>query len=69
MKPLAIVLVMACCIGAGYGYWGAFTASGNREYEGMAALLPFYIMLGSLGLLLVVGLYYAVIAIIRKGKT
>ena len=69
MKSLRILLIVVCCAGAAYGYWGAFTDGGNQVYDEMDALLPFFVMLGSVGILLIVGLYYLVVAIIRKGKT
>jgi hypothetical protein len=69
MKPLPIFVIILCCVGAGYGYWGAFTDSGNKVYEEMAALIPFYIMLGSVSILIIMGLYYAVMAIIKKGNS
>jgi len=68
MKVLRIILVAVCCFGLGYGYWGAFTESGNERYEEMAALLPFYIMLGSAGLLAIIGLYYIVIFMIKRSN-
>jgi hypothetical protein len=68
MKALRIVLVAVCCFGIGYGYWGAFTKSGNERYEEMAALLPFYILLGSASMLAIIGLYYLVISMIKRGN-
>jgi hypothetical protein len=68
MKILRIILIVLCLAGAVYGYWGAFTESGNRAYEGMEALLPFYVMMTSLGLLLIMGLYYLLVLIIKKGS-
>jgi hypothetical protein len=69
MKAIRAIIIVACCYGAGYGYWGAFTSSGNEEYEGMSALLPFYVMLASLGMLAIMGLYYLVIFVIKRGKS
>jgi hypothetical protein len=66
MKALRAVLILACCYGLVYGYWGAFTTSGNQKYEGMSALLPFYIMIGSIGILSIIGLYYLVILVIKR---
>lgn len=68
MKAIRLIVILLCCYGAGYGYWGAFTVSGNKVYDGMAALLPFYIMLGSLGILTILGLYYIVILVIKHYK-
>jgi hypothetical protein len=68
MKAIRIILVAVCCFGVGYGYWGAFTESGNKRYEEMAALLPFYIMLGSASMLAIIGLYHLVIFIIKRGS-
>jgi len=68
MKILRLILIIACCIGVVYGYWGAFTRSGNQYYEGMTALLPFYILLTSAGLLLIIGIYFLLLAIVKKGK-
>ena len=68
MKALRIVLAAVCCFGIGYGYWGAFTESGNERYEEMAALLPFYIMLGSAALLAIMGLYHIVIFMIKRSN-
>ena len=69
MKAVRAVIIAGCCYGAAYGYWGAFTESGNQKYEEMAALLPFYIMLGSLAILSIMGLYYLVIFVIIRSKS
>jgi len=66
MKTARALLIVACCLGVGYGYWGAFTESGNQRYDEMDALLPFFIMLGSIGLLAIMGLYYLVVFMIKR---
>jgi hypothetical protein len=68
MKVVRFVFIILCCIGAAYGYWGAFTSAGNERYDGMEALLPFYVMMTSLGLLLIMGLYYLLLAVIKRGR-
>jgi uncharacterized membrane protein len=45
--PLSIAMVV-------YGYWGAFTKAGNRVYDEMDGLLPFFVLIVGLILLIVV---------------
>jgi hypothetical protein len=68
MKVLRFFVIVICSIGTAYGYWGAFTEAGNRAYDGMEALLPFYVLITSAGLLVVMGLYYLLLAIIKRGR-
>jgi len=40
-------LMLACLLGIGYGYWGAFTMSGQKVYDEMAAMTPFFVLMAS----------------------
>ncbi|CAN5239611.1 hypothetical protein BH11BAC6_BH11BAC6_08650 [soil metagenome] len=58
MLIIAIALIV-------YGYWGAFTQSGNKVYDEMDAYLPFFAMI--LGVILFTA-YLVLIIIIRRRK-
>lgn len=58
-----IILVLA--IGSMiYGWWGAFTPSGNKVYDEMDGLLPFFILIFGVVLFVV----FLVLVFIRKRK-
>ncbi|HMK03755.1 MAG TPA: hypothetical protein VK489_06170 [Ferruginibacter sp.] len=58
-----IILILALA-STGYGYWGAFTKSGNKVYDEMDGFYPFFIMIAGLVLLLV----FLVMLFIMKRK-
>jgi hypothetical protein len=51
-----------------FGYWGLFTVEGNKQYEEMAALVPFFALL-SAGAVLLVLLIVNLVWIKRKRQT
>jgi hypothetical protein len=54
MKHLPFIVIAALCLaGIGYGYWGAFTHSGQHYYDEMAAMYPFLVLVGCCGILLI----------------
>ncbi len=61
-----IILFLALTLTA-YGYWGAFTRSGNKVYDEMDAYYPFFMMITGL-ILLVVFLILVIIMRRRKRK-
>ena len=56
-----LLLATALCI---YGYWGAFTESGNKRYDEMDAMFPFFVMIFGVALFIV----FSVILIIHRKK-
>ena len=51
MKLSSKIIILLAATAIIYGYWGAFTASGNKVYDEMDAMFPFFIMvLGVVGL-------------------
>jgi len=47
-----IILILSLAL-IGYGYWGAFTRSGNKVYDEMDGMLPFFVLLTGVILLIV----------------
>jgi hypothetical protein len=47
-----------------YGYWGAFTQSGNKVYDEMDAYFPFFLLLGGVVLFIV----FLILLIIMRRK-
>jgi hypothetical protein len=45
MKLISKIIVLLAVPAIIYGYWGAFTASGNKVYDEMDAMFPFFIMI------------------------
>jgi heme/copper-type cytochrome/quinol oxidase subunit 2 len=54
---IAIALIM-------YGYWGAFTKSGNKVYDEMDAYFPFFLLIAGVVLFII----FLVLFIIRKRR-
>ncbi|MES2848998.1 MAG: hypothetical protein V4685_08080 [Bacteroidota bacterium] len=52
MKTASKILLLLSIALICYGYWGAFTSSGNKVYDEMDGVIPFGIML--LGCLLLI---------------
>jgi hypothetical protein len=50
-KTSRIIFILAIAL-IGYGYWGAFTKTGNKLYDEMDGFIPYFILLGGLVLLL-----------------
>ena len=57
-----LLIISIACIG--YGYWGAFTQSGNHVYDEMDAFLPFFIMIAGIVLFIV----FIVLVVLVKRK-
>ncbi|MEP7237263.1 MAG: hypothetical protein ABI685_05350 [Ferruginibacter sp.] len=66
MKITAVIILILAVALMGYGYWGAFTTSGNKVYDEMDGYFPFFILIG--GLILFVVFLILVILIRRKKK-
>lgn len=50
-----------------YGYWGAFTESGNKVYDEMDAMLPFFgLIIGAV--LFIISVVIMIVARKRKRK-
>jgi hypothetical protein len=62
LKHTFSISVAICFVGIAFGYWGAFTRSGEKHFEEMAGLLPFYILVGSAALFTVA----VIILVIKK---
>jgi heme/copper-type cytochrome/quinol oxidase subunit 2 len=65
MKLFLVILLIASLALAGYGYWGAFTAGGNKVYDELDAYYPFFMLITGVVLLIT----WLVIVIIRKRRT
>ncbi len=63
MRTTSIILFIASIALICYGYWGAFTSSGNKVYDEMDAYFPFFLMIAGVVLLIV---FLALVLIMRK---
>jgi uncharacterized membrane protein len=63
-SQIILIVAIACII---YGYWGAFTQSGNKVYDEMDAMLPFFVLL--LGVVLLLVFLVLVFILKRKSKS
>jgi heme/copper-type cytochrome/quinol oxidase subunit 2 len=45
MKIILRIMLLIAIAFIVYGYWGAFTASGNKMYDEMDAYYPFFMLL------------------------
>lgn len=63
-KVSAIIFIVAVALII-YGYWGAFTQSGNKIYDEMDALLPFFVLIFGVFLIIV----FLVLFFIMKRKS
>lgn len=66
MKTVARILLIVGIASIIYGYWGAFTRSGNKVYDEMDAYLPFFILIA--GVILVIAFIILAIIMRRKNK-
>lgn len=64
MKAISRILLLVGFLCIIYGYWGAFTKSGNKVYDEMDGYLPFFILIA--GMILVIA--YVILAIIIRRK-
>ena len=65
MKKASRIILIAAILFIIYGYWGAFTESGNKVYDEMDAMLPFFVLIFGVILLLIV----LVVVFIMKRKS
>jgi hypothetical protein len=67
MKSQYVIVFIFCAIGMSYGYWGAFTLSGQSYYDEMAAMTPFFVLVGSAAVFLITIIVW-LINKLRKSK-
>jgi heme/copper-type cytochrome/quinol oxidase subunit 2 len=60
---LRIILIVAIALMI-YGYWGAFTPSGNKVYDEMDGYFPFFLLIGGVILFIV----FLILVFIRRRK-
>ena len=65
MKKASRIILIAAILFIIYGYWGAFTESGNKVYDEMDAMLPFFVLIFGVILLLL----FLVVVFIMKRKS
>ena len=65
MKKASRIILVVAMVLIVYGYWGTFTKSGNKVYDEMDAMLPFFVLIFGVILLLV----FAILVFIMKGKS
>ena len=65
MKALAIILLVAGAALCSFGYWGMFTFSGNRAYDEMDGIYPFFALLGG-SIMIIAAIAMFLIALRRK---
>jgi tellurite resistance protein TehA-like permease len=63
MKITSGIMLAVAIAFVTYGYWGAFTDSGNRVYDEMDAMFPFFLLI--FGVIL---LFVFLILIIRRNR-
>ena len=64
MKKASRIILIAAILSIIYGYWGAFTEAGNKVYDEMDAMLPFFVLIFGVILLLL----FLVLVFIMKRK-
>lgn len=64
MKALSIIILIVAIALIGYGYWGAFTAGGNKVYDEMDGFYPFFMLIGGVVLLII----FLILLLIRRKK-
>jgi hypothetical protein len=60
MKLFAILLALLSLAGLTFGWWGLETASGRRQFDEMAGMIPLFAGIASLVLLVVAAILYYV---------
>ena len=66
MKAVSRILPVIAIASIAYGYWGAFTQSGNKVYDEMDAFFPFFILIA--GVILLIAFVVLVIVMRRKNR-
>jgi uncharacterized membrane protein YedE/YeeE len=66
MKTLSRIILIVAAASITYGYWGAFTQSGNKIYDEMDGFLPFFILI--FGVILLIAFVILIIMMRRKRK-
>jgi len=64
MKIISKIILFVAIALIIYGYWGAFTNSGNKYYDEMDAYFPFFMMIFGIVILFVL----LIVMIIKKRK-
>ncbi len=65
-KHLPFLIISAICLLIiGYGYWGAFTKSGQYYYDEMDAMYPFFALVISSGLFFITLIWW-IIRLLKK---
>jgi heme/copper-type cytochrome/quinol oxidase subunit 2 len=54
LKKLSSIILILAIVSIAYGYWGAFTESGNKVYDEMDAMFPFLVLIAGVIILLIV---------------
>lgn len=67
MKIAILVLTLAGLAGLAFGYWGIYTPEGNRQFDEMDGLYPYFAALGG-GLSLFIALILLIVAAKRPRK-
>jgi len=65
MKKASQIILIVAIVSIIYGYWGAFTQSGNKVYDEMDGMLPFFILIFGVILLFV----FPILVFIMKRKS
>jgi uncharacterized membrane protein YedE/YeeE len=63
LKIISRILLLIAVAAIVYGYWGAFTSSGNKVYDEMDAFYPFFILIAGIILLIV---FFVLLFITKK---
>ncbi len=66
MKKASLIILIVSIVLITYGYWGAFTKSGNKVYDEMDALFPFFVLIFGVILLIV---FLVLVFIMRRKST
>jgi ABC-type phosphate transport system permease subunit len=64
VKTVSRILLTVGIASIIYGYWGAFTRSGNKVYDEMDAYLPFFILIAGVSLMIA----FIILEIIMRRK-
>ncbi|HZH95573.1 MAG TPA: hypothetical protein VEY06_06785 [Flavisolibacter sp.] len=66
MKKAARIILIMAILSVIYGYWGAFTPSGNKVYDEMDGMLPFFVLI--FGVVLFIVFLVMILIVKRKSK-
>ena len=60
-----VIISLALAI---FGYWGLNTQAGYLAFTGMAGLIPFYALVAALIILILTGISFVVVVLIKKSN-